>query len=370
MKVLYIGNYNDQTGWGDAALNNILALDSAGVDVVPRSISFNNSHIANELRIKQLELNSTKGCDICIQHTLPNLYSYHEGLKNIGVFYTETLTFTESMWHKHINLLDEVWVANSQMAEACQKSLVNIPVSIAPLSLDIADYGDRYKDCATMDNIESTFNFCFVGEMIHRKNIEGLLRAFHTEFHPSEPVNLFLKVTKSGYNSQDTLSYFEAMAANVKRNLKIRDNYKEEVVVSGHLEKRHLKSLMAKCNCFVMPSFGEAWCIPALEAMALAMPVIYTKGTGMDDFCYGWSVDSRPSPCYGATDSLGGLYTSKTKWVEPDIESLASCMRVAFETYKNSPQKYSEMQQNARSRAVKYDRLSIGRKLKELLQNG
>ena len=119
-----------------------------------------------------------------------------------------------------------------------------------------------------------------------------------------------------------------------------------------------------------MPSFGEAWCIPALEAMALSMPVIYTKGTGMDDFCYGWGVDSRPSLCYGATDSLGGLYTSKTKWVEPDIESLASSMRVAFETYKNSPQKYSEMQQNARSCAMKYDRLSIGRKLKELLQNG
>ena len=34
MKVLYIGNYNDGTGWGNACLNNILALDRAGIDVV------------------------------------------------------------------------------------------------------------------------------------------------------------------------------------------------------------------------------------------------------------------------------------------------------------------------------------------------
>ena len=109
----------------------------------------------------------------------------------------------------------------------------------------MAEYG-YVEDCASMDNIESTFNFCFVGEMIHRKNIEGLLRAFHTEFHPSEPVNLFVKVTKSGYNSQDALTYFEGMSEHVRRNLKIRNEYKDEVVVSGHLEKRHLKSLMTK----------------------------------------------------------------------------------------------------------------------------
>ena len=40
MKVLYISNYMDGTGWGNAAINNILALDSVGVEVVPRAITF------------------------------------------------------------------------------------------------------------------------------------------------------------------------------------------------------------------------------------------------------------------------------------------------------------------------------------------
>jgi len=33
MKVLYIGHYRDGTGWGNAAVNNILAMDAAGIDV-------------------------------------------------------------------------------------------------------------------------------------------------------------------------------------------------------------------------------------------------------------------------------------------------------------------------------------------------
>ena len=53
MKVLYIGNYNDGTGWGNACLNNILALDRAGVDVVPRAITFNNSDTTVNTRIRE-----------------------------------------------------------------------------------------------------------------------------------------------------------------------------------------------------------------------------------------------------------------------------------------------------------------------------
>ena len=40
MKVLYIGHYKDGTGWGGAAIDNILALDAVGVKVVPRAITF------------------------------------------------------------------------------------------------------------------------------------------------------------------------------------------------------------------------------------------------------------------------------------------------------------------------------------------
>ena len=39
MKVLYLGHYREKSGWATAAINNILALDSVGIDVVYRDIS-------------------------------------------------------------------------------------------------------------------------------------------------------------------------------------------------------------------------------------------------------------------------------------------------------------------------------------------
>ena len=170
MKVLYIGNYNDGTGWGNASLNNILALDSAGVNVVPRAITFNNSNKTSNQRVRELEGQSERGSDVCIQHTLPNLYHCNTSIKNIGIFYTETNTFSESMWPKYINLMDEAWVANSQMLKASTASGVKVPTKICPLPIHLEDYAD-VEDCASIGEFDGCFNFCFVGEFVKRKNI-------------------------------------------------------------------------------------------------------------------------------------------------------------------------------------------------------
>tara|TARA_B100000287_G_scaffold2359_1_gene2318 strand:- start:1491 stop:2597 length:1107 start_codon:yes stop_codon:yes gene_type:complete len=366
MKVLYIGNYNDGTGWGNACLNNILALDRAGVDVVPRAITFNNSNTTANARVRELEQNSERGTDVCIQHTLPSLYHCNTSVRNIGIFYTETNTFSENMWPKYINLMDEAWVANSQMVKASRASGVDIPIEICPLPIDLKEYSN-IEDCASVGEFEGCFNFCFVGEFIKRKNIETLLRAYHTEFHPSEPVNLFLKLSMPGASSEQALQEFDKFSSAVKNGLKIRKKYRREVAITGKLEKKHLLSLMSKTDCFVMPSFGEAWCIPALEAMALGLPVIHTQGTGMDDFCVGWPVQSRLTRCYLANDSLQDVYTSLTSWREIDVEALASSMRIAYETYKNDKQQWKNLKTLAIDKAQGYSIESVGRRMKELL---
>ena len=59
MKVLYIGCYRDGTGWGQAAIDYILSLDAAGIDVVPRPIKLNDRQINLPKRISELEQNDT-----------------------------------------------------------------------------------------------------------------------------------------------------------------------------------------------------------------------------------------------------------------------------------------------------------------------
>ncbi|SVE59243.1 uncharacterized protein METZ01_LOCUS512097, partial [marine metagenome] len=60
MKVLYIGNWRDGTGWGNAAQSYILSLDAADVDVVPRHIKLNERECEVPDRILKLEKKSDK----------------------------------------------------------------------------------------------------------------------------------------------------------------------------------------------------------------------------------------------------------------------------------------------------------------------
>jgi len=360
MKVLYIGHYKDGTGWGNAAINNILALDAVGVKVVPRAITFETEAKSYPDRIKDLEQAPIEECDVCIQHTLPHLYSYDSNFTNIGFIASETNHFKDSCWQHYANLMDAIWVPTSHTKGACRMSGITVPVHVAPHSLNVSSYG-KMTEGNKIQELEHTFNFVFIGEFIERKNIQALIRAFHTEFDLAEPVNLYIKT------SQQPLEYIQNYCQQIKNGLKIRKRYKEEIIVCGHLNKEDYVSVLSQCHSFVMPSRGEAFCIPALEAMALGIPVIHTKNTGMDDFCIGSAVESMEVPCVGAVSTLANLCTANNRWSEIDVAELAIAMRNAYMKWN------TESAQAQRKEAIKkaklYSHQKIGKQLKELLHD-
>jgi len=125
---------------------------------------------------------------------------------------------------------------------------------------------------------------------------------------------------------------------------------------------------LSQCHRFVMPSRGEAFCIPALEAMALGVPVIYTQNTGMEDFCSGTSMSAHPTPCFGAGSGLPDLDTANSTWNEIDIIELGAAMRTAF--MKWNTETAAQESEAAKNQALNYDHKIIGQKLKDLLNDG
>ena len=47
MKVLYIAHFYEGTGWSKAAINYVLAMDAAGIDVAIRSVNLTDAPQAN-----------------------------------------------------------------------------------------------------------------------------------------------------------------------------------------------------------------------------------------------------------------------------------------------------------------------------------
>lgn len=358
MKVLYIGNWKDGTGWGNACLNNILAMDKAGIEVVPRAISFESSDCEYPERIKELSQTSQYGCDICIQHTLPHLYSYDGRYKNIGFIETESTSFRDIGWGNYCNLMDEMWSPCLATQSACRISGVKKPINIVPHSLDISAYlhADFTKK---LQELENSFNFIFVGEFVERKNIQALLIAFHSEFRNNEPVNLVLKTSKQ------SVDYINSYCENVKRGLKLRKNYKKEIVISGKLRFNDYLSVIKQCHSFVMPSRGEAFCIPLLESMALGIPAIYTANTGMEDFAYGTRIHSNKRQCFGCVDSPNYLDNANSSWYEIDIQQLKFAMRGQYMKWRTKKEKTER--EEAIETALKLDHKVVGQKIKDIL---
>ena len=351
MKIRYIGNFNDGTGWAKASTYNALALDAAGYDVYCKEVKYNNNSIVLEDKITELLAKQTDSVDIVVQHCLPSDYRYFGGVKNIGFVALETLSLSNVLWLKKINMMDEVWVPNKASKECLVTS--GIPAD----KIKVFNHSFNYqrikenKNIAKISELNSSFNFVFVGEFNKRKNLESLLVAFHNEFKKNENVNLYIKTL----GNIETIYTF---CQSVKDRMKKHNSYKREVIISNIVPEDQLLSTMSQCHAFVMPSHGEAWCYPAMEAMAIGLPVIYTSGIGIDDYNTGeFKVKSKKVPCYGANGNseLPDLYTSSDNWLEIDILDLQKQMRDIYTMYTLNNREYSILSNQYSNEVAKFN---------------
>lgn len=336
MKVLYVAPYRDGTGYGHAAVDTILAMDSVGIEVVPRPLKLNKHITATPERILELEQRSPRGADFVIQHTLPEMMepSGHF-LANIAMYCTETSNFNSSTWAHRLNSMDVAWVPSEQMIEAARASNVKIPIKKIPYPCDLAKFERSYKPLK-LAGTEDTFVFYTISEMGKRKNMKALLQAFHTEFEPHEPVSLVIKTHKYGMDADTCRKHVEADCDSIKQWLKLYPNteyFKKEVIISDVVDDESLMKLHSTCDCFVLTSHGEAWSIPAFEAMAFGKTPIVPNWGGFREYVTndtGWLVDCHEEQVFGITDSFGDLYTGKESWAAVSIGHLRKCMREAY----------------------------------------
>lgn len=263
MKVLFIGHYREGSGWAQAAIDWILALDAAGVDVVCRPVKLNNENPEIPERIRELEAKNIRGCDYCIQNILPHMMDYNGNFKkNIGMFFLETMSMKYTGWPCKLACMDEVWVPNYNQYQACINSNI-FNIKIIPCATDISKFKNDYKKYHLPEILDNTFKFYFIGEHIRRKHLAAALVAYYTSFTKYDNVSLIIKSNKSGYTPEQCLEEIEQNIKAVKNQLRMYDNHEDYPIhctITGKIEEGEIYSLHQQCDCFLMPSFGEGWC--------------------------------------------------------------------------------------------------------------
>ena len=372
MKVLFIGHYRDgHSGWANVAKEYILAMDSVGIDVVPAAIKLNESEPDVPERILELEKKSKSGCNIVIHCTLPHHYRYDGRFKkNIGILFPDSNNIRFSPWRQYCSMMDECWVPHEHAWSMMRgNGIANAYVLSPPVNTD--KYYQNYDPLPSLkEQLGGDFTFYFIGDLNYRKNLSGLIKAFHLEFTPTEPVSLVLKVSKYGKSDQEMVNEVVNIAEQVKTYLRLypsNDLYKKEMVITSDLSETEVCQLHQTCDCLVAPSFSEAWGMHIIDAIGFGKLPITTSGSGPDTYKNPgmFLLRSTKEPCFAMPDTFPFLFTGREQWNAPNKLEIGRTMRMVYEMEKG---KREQLTTEGLTTLERFSYKNIGQQIKERLE--
>lgn len=369
MKVLFIGHYREGGGWAKASIDFIQALDSIGIDVVCRNVSLTNKYVDIPQRVIELENKSLDNVDYCIQHVLPHhLVSTTKFKKNVAYFEYETNSMKDNDWTNYLKLVDEVWVANQSLCNVVKEAGVQ-NVKILPHCFNIDTYKKEYKKLQ-MQDLKGKFIFYYIGDYNTRKNIDSIIRCFHSEFRNQEEVALLVKTNKFKVDPDSLRQIYIEKSENIKQSMRLytdRTKFCKEVVVTEDILEDQIYSLHKTCDCFITISHGEAWSIPAFDAMAFGNTPICSNEGGPKDFINasdintGSLIDGVYNVCNCPDAAFPHIFTGREEWFCPSESQTKKAMRHYYEN-RDSIDRSAGLKQ-----AEKFSYEKIGTKIKEHL---
>jgi len=334
----------DISGYAEEARNLILGLyEYSDIDIKLKPVNWSN--IKSELDEKEKHIlerlieNEEKKKYINLYNIFPSFFERNEkAVYNIG----RTLFETDRIpgdWVDKCNEMDEIWVPSDFNIDTFSKSgvirekLYKIPECLEPEKFDpgLAPlYIPEKKE----------FNFISIFDWSLRKGWDVLLRAFIEEFSPDEEVSLTLKTYSSyGLSGEDIQEIIVDFIRNrLKREL---EKAPRVILISKLMSEKELLQFYRTGDAFVLPSRGEGWGRPLMEAMAMGLPVIGTRWSGNLEF-----MNDRNSyliDCSIVNVSKEAVkevsYFEGHKWAEPSVEHLKKTMRFIFENYDKAMEK-------------------------------
>jgi glycosyltransferase involved in cell wall biosynthesis len=246
---------------------------------------------------------------------------------------------------------DEIWVPGQVVKEAYMRSgIPETSLFIIPEAVDVDLYSPdgpsprmelpippgEYNTLAggglERSQVAKLFKFCAVSKFEPRKGWDALFKAFFDAFDVHSGVSLHIRTyltdaqqIKGAWSTVDSkaISQFIAFEYGVRKKLPPLE------VITLHLTDEEMAGFFKGCDAFVLPSRGEGWGLPVLQAMSMGLPTITTNGSGMLAFATPDTavlVDADLKRVPEAARKIYGLPYA-TEWFEPRHESLVAALK-------------------------------------------
>jgi glycosyltransferase involved in cell wall biosynthesis len=173
-----------------------------------------------------------------------------------------------------------------------------------------------------------------------RKGWDALLQAYLTAFDANDKVTLYIAtywwnpLMPAGVTRErNVTSIHETILAHARDFLRAAGRGDAKlphiVLITEEMTDDEIVSLYQSCDAFVLPSRGEGWGLPIIQAMSMGLPTITTRHSGMLEFTTRDTVlyvdvDEREPP-----EGVQRIYDTPkgAKWGDPRVPQLTEQLR-------------------------------------------
>jgi glycosyltransferase involved in cell wall biosynthesis len=241
-----------------------------------------------------------------------------EGRYNIGYGFWELSDYPDE-WLYPMNYLDEIWAPSSYILEVVSRK-ASVPVVHMPMAVDFPlPEGAVRKDFGiSSEAIVFLFSLDF-SSRIHRKNPEGVIKAFKTAFPAGRHDVLLVIKTKIAESVAQQVKDYNLLKGWVQDDSQI-------LLINETYAKEQILHLIGCCDVYVSLHRAEGFGLGMAEAMKMGKAVIATGYSGNMDFT---RADNACLVDYELEKVPPGSYymQGNSVWAEPDSGQAAVYMR-------------------------------------------
>lgn len=389
IRLVYSGQFRDPSGYGQAALQYLKALDlfcrenPGKLDFRINCVQFAEDvkvSVDDEELISKYEFATIQEREEWVHsgpyiflahHTPPSLHTEKSNqpfLARADKIVSMTVWETSNLpqyWKETVkkNRVDAFIVPCAWNEEIFERE-TDIPTYRLPHVIDLPEL---ISDASIM---QSTCTILAVSQWTPRKGWDALIMAYLMEFHSTQDVCLIVKAYRSNSSAEEQQLIkqdIEDLRSRVTVAPLIQSNAKI-LFIGGMLSAEEMDRLYASADVFALASRGEGFGLPYSEAIARGVPVICPNTGGQVDFVdpeNNYLIRGSFEPCH----TMGEFYTSDMSWFEPSVSSIRWALRAAYVDYKSGV--LQERGQAAREYIAQhgFDSKTIGRKFYEILYN-
>lgn len=229
-------------------------------------------------------------------------------------------------WVRACNSMDEIWVPTPLQVKTFQDSGVEVPIKVMPLGIDTTRFMPDFLP--SVYHGEHKFRFFGLSWWQERKRWDLLTIAFAEEFGNEKDVGIIYKTMTAQADGVAIDQIHNWVGHRIDDQL---------AFVEGAFPWWEIVMMMRSAHAFVLPTGGEGWGCPPVQALACGLPVIVTDAQGPGEVLR--DDDGQPFPgvyflpCESQPTEVKHEYYEGGNWSVTTKQAIRVAMREVKENY-------------------------------------